>query len=39
MSKKILIVDDEPYMRILMEQALEDFTDKGVTIFTSGKRS
>jgi DNA-binding response OmpR family regulator len=32
---KILIVDDEPYMRILMEQALEDFTDKGVTIFTA----
>lgn len=32
---KILIVDDEPYMRILMEQALEDFIDKGVTIFTA----
>ncbi|MEQ8187371.1 MAG: response regulator [Candidatus Eremiobacterota bacterium] len=35
MSKKILIVDDEPYMRILMEQALEDFTDRGVRIFTA----
>ncbi len=35
MSKKILIVDDEPYMRILMEQALEDFAEKGVTIFTA----
>lgn len=35
MSKKILIVDDEPYMRILMEQALEDFIDKDVTIFTA----
>lgn len=32
---KILIVDDEPYMRILMEQALEDFIDKGVIIFTA----
>jgi len=35
MSKKILIVDDEPYMRILMEQALEDFIDRGVRIFTA----
>ncbi|MBI5207042.1 MAG: response regulator [Candidatus Firestonebacteria bacterium] len=31
-NKKILIVDDEPYIRSLLEEALEDFIDKGVNI-------
>ncbi len=29
---KILIVDDEPGMRILLEQTLEDFEEKGVEL-------
>jgi two-component system, OmpR family, alkaline phosphatase synthesis response regulator PhoP len=33
---KILIVDDEPHIRLLLEQTLEDFEDKGVEILTSG---
>lgn len=32
---KILIVDDEPHIRLLLEQTLEDFEDKGVEILTS----
>lgn len=32
MSKKILIVDDEPHIRMLLEQTLEDFEDKGVEL-------
>lgn len=32
MSKKVLIVDDEPHIRMLLEQTLEDFEDKGVEI-------
>ena len=32
---KILIVDDEPGMRLLMEQSLEDLEDRGVELFTS----
>ncbi|MFB2922639.1 MULTISPECIES: response regulator [Aerosakkonema] len=32
MSKKILIVDDEPHIRVLMEQTLEDLEDKGVEL-------
>ncbi|MGE5415954.1 MAG: response regulator [Acidobacteriota bacterium] len=32
---KILIVDDEPHIRLLLEQTLEDFEDKGVEIFTA----
>ena len=36
MSNKILIVDDEPHIRILLEQTLEEFADKGVEILTSG---
>ena len=29
---KILIVDDEPHIRLLLEQTLEDFEDQGVEI-------
>ena len=36
MSKKVLIVDDEPHIRILLEQTIEEFADKGVEILTSG---
>lgn len=36
MLNKILIVDDEPHIRLLLEQTLEEFADKGVEIFTSG---
>ncbi len=32
MSKKILIVDDEPHLRILLEQTLEEFEEQGVEI-------
>ncbi|MBI4651299.1 response regulator [Candidatus Desantisbacteria bacterium] len=32
MTQKVLIVDDEPYIRALLEEALEDFADKGVEI-------
>jgi len=35
MSKKILIVDDEPLIRFLLEQTLEDFKDKGVELLTA----
>ena len=35
MSKKILIVDDEPHIRLLLEQTLEDFEDEGVELFTA----
>ncbi len=37
--QKILIADDEPGMRILLEQTLEDFDDKGVKLLiaTNGK--
>lgn len=35
MSKKILIVDDEPHIRALLEQTLEDFEDNNVEIFTA----
>lgn len=34
MSKKILIVDDEPHIRILMEQTLEELEDEGVELLT-----
>jgi DNA-binding response OmpR family regulator len=38
---KILIVDDEPDMRILLEQTLEGFEDKGVILLTAdnGKKA
>jgi two-component system, OmpR family, alkaline phosphatase synthesis response regulator PhoP len=32
---KILIVDDEAHIRLLLEQTLEDFEDKGVEIVTA----
>jgi two-component system alkaline phosphatase synthesis response regulator PhoP len=32
--KKILIVDDEPHIRLLLQQALEEFEDHGVQILT-----
>jgi len=35
MSKKILIVDDEPLIRFLLEQTLEGFKDKGVELLTA----
>ncbi|MCX7106704.1 MAG: response regulator [Methylococcales bacterium] len=33
MSKKILITDDEPHIRLLLEQALEDLEDYDVEFF------
>ena len=33
--KNILIVDDEPNIRILLEQALEDLEDEGVELLTA----
>ncbi len=35
MSQKILIVDDEPNILTLMEQALEDLEDEGVELLTA----
>jgi len=35
MSQKILIVDDEPNILILMEQALESLEDEGVELLTA----
>ena len=35
MSKKILIVDDEFFIRALLEQALEDFTGAGVELLSA----
>ncbi len=32
MNKKILIVDDEPHIRLLLEQTLEDLEDEGVQL-------
>lgn len=34
-AKKILIVDDEAYIRLLIEQSLEELEDQGVTILTA----
>lgn len=34
-EKCILIVDDEPFIRILLEQTLEDFEDLGVEILVA----
>ena len=36
MGKKILIVDDEPHIRILLEQALEDLEYEGVELLLAG---
>ena len=33
MSKKLLITDDEPHIRLLLEQALEDLEDHDVEFF------
>jgi len=35
MSKKILIVDDEAHIRMLIEQTLEDLEDEGVEFLTA----
>lgn len=35
MSKKILIVDDEAHIRMLIEQTLEELEDEGVDFFTA----
>jgi len=35
MSQKILIVDDEAHIRMLIEQTLEELEDEGVTFFTA----
>ena len=35
MHKKILIVDDEPFIRALLEQTLEDLEDIGVELITA----
>lgn len=32
MAKKILIVEDEPHLRLLLQQTLEDLEDDGVTL-------
>ena len=32
MNQKILIVDDEPHIRLLMEQTLEELEDEGVEL-------
>lgn len=36
MNKKILIVDDEPYVRTLLKRALEDLEDEGVELLVAG---
>jgi CheY-like chemotaxis protein len=35
MVQKVLIVDDEAYIRLLIEQTLEEFEDQGVEILTA----
>ena len=35
MTKKLLIVDDESHIRMLLEQTLEDLEDDGVEFFTA----
>ena len=35
MSRKILIVDDELNMRMLLEESLEEFEDKGVELLVA----
>jgi DNA-binding response OmpR family regulator len=36
MNRKILIVDDEAHLRMLISQALEDLEDEGVELLTAG---
>ena len=33
--QKVLIVDDEPHIRLLLEQTLEDLEDEGIEILTA----
>lgn len=35
MTKKILIVDDEPHLRTLIQQTLEELEDEGVELLTA----
>jgi DNA-binding response OmpR family regulator len=35
MSPKVLIVDDETYIRLLIEQTLEEIEEEGVTLLTA----
>ncbi len=35
MSKKILIADDEPFIRVLLEQTLEDLDEYGVQLISA----
>lgn len=35
MAQKVLIVDDEPHIRLLLEQALEELEDEGVELHTA----
>nr|WP_229425800.1 response regulator [Lusitaniella coriacea] len=35
MQKKILIVDDEPHIRMLLEQTFEELEDEGVELFVA----
>jgi len=35
MSQKVLIADDEAYIRLLIEQTLEEFEDQGVEVLTA----
>jgi two-component system, OmpR family, alkaline phosphatase synthesis response regulator PhoP len=35
MDKKILIVDDEPHLRLLISRALQDLEDEGVELITA----
>jgi DNA-binding response OmpR family regulator len=35
MEQKILIVDDEPHIRLLLERTLQDYEDEGVEILTA----
>jgi two-component system, OmpR family, alkaline phosphatase synthesis response regulator PhoP len=35
MAKKVLIVDDEPHIRLLLEQTLEELEDEGVELLTA----
>lgn len=35
MTQKILIVDDEPHLRLLLQQTLEELEDEGVELLTA----
>jgi two-component system alkaline phosphatase synthesis response regulator PhoP len=35
MTKKLLIVDDEPHIRLLLEQTLEELEDEGVELLSA----